>query len=173
MDDVLVDFSGGLKKFNIINNSQFIHKPKNEWTALQIELDKQVQDCMNTPGFFRDLPMNKGADKLWVKAANPYILTAWPKTTKDRDRVGREKREWIEDKFGAIPENRFIYCSREDKAKYAIKYTGEVSPLFNRNILVDDMIDNCEAWERSGGIAILFKHMEQACSDLKKVLVNK
>lgn len=159
MDNVLVDFNKGLEEFNIVNDVAFIHKPRSEWTELQIKLDKAVVDCMNTPGFFRGLPMMEGADKLWSMAGKPYVLTAWPATSKDRQGIGNEKREWIEEYFGQLPEDRFIYCSREDKAKYAIG-----------NILVDDMESNCQSWTDAGGEAILFKNANQALNDLQHLL---
>lgn len=159
MDQVLVDFNKGLEEFNIINDTMFIHKPRNEWSKREIALDRAVVDCMNTPGFFRNLPMMEGADRLWVQAGRPIVLTAWPKTTDDRDRIRREKREWLTEYFGELPEDRFIYCSREDKAKYA-----------PGNILVDDMVANIEAWNKAGGDGILFINSEQAINDLKRMV---
>lgn len=163
MDQVLIDFNKGLEEFNIINDTMFIHKPKSEWSKREIALDRAVVDCMNTPNFFRNLPMMVGADRLWVQAGRPYVLTAWPKTTNDRDRIRREKRESLTDYFGEVSDDRFIYCAREDKQKYAT--SGDYS-----NILVDDMQSNIQAWERAGGIGILFINSDQAVSDLKRAM---
>lgn len=169
MDGTIVDFDKGLYEFNIRNDTSFLHRPRSEWTPLEIKLDKEVVDCMNTPGFFRDLPMMPGADKLWMLAKRPYILTAWPKTCNDKSRVGREKREWIYEHFGEVSDDRFIYCAREDKSKYAIT---DNYPWPSSNVLIDDMVNNCEAWERSGGIAIQYRNMNEAINDLSKILAR-
>lgn len=167
MDDTLVDFAGGLRVFNSQHDLDIsrLDIPREKWTLKQVEGDKFVVDCMNTPGFFRNLPMMEGADKLWVAAGKPYVLTAWPKTTNDRDRVKREKREWITDMFGEIPDDRFIYCSREDKALHAATFYEGYQ--MTQNTLVDDMESNIKAWIKAGGRGILFRNMEQAINDLK------
>lgn len=176
MDDVLVDFTGGLKVFNTdhdFDKSRLdVHESK--WNVKQVAGDKFVVDCMNTEGFFKNLPMMEGAEKLWDTAGTPYVLTAWPKTTNDRERIGREKREWIEEYFGEISDDRFIFCSREDKKKYAWSgsavqgnYTGD------GHILVDDMESNIEAWAMAGGYGVLFRNMTQAISDLEYLLNKK
>lgn len=172
MDDCLVGFSKGLETFNLKNETTFIHKPRSEWTELQIRLDKAVCDCMNTEGFFRSLPMMPGADKLWAMSGKPYVLTAWPTTARDRDMIGREKREWIEEYFGVIPDDRFIYCSREDKAKYAEELieSTKYGTVYHPNILIDDMESNCQAWADAGGEAIIFKDMNKAINDLQHLL---
>lgn len=168
MDGVLVDFNRGLEEFNIINDQKFIHKPRSQWTPLQIKLDREVVDCMNTPGFFLNLPVMPGAFDLWKAAGSwPHVLTAWPQTTNDRARVANEKYSWIEKTFGTHPDTRFICCAREDKAKYASE-EGFLWP--SPNILVDDLEANCEAWTAAGGLAIFYKNSEQAVSDLRKTL---
>lgn len=172
MDDVLVDFEGGLKAFNTAHDIDparlDIHR--SQWTIKQIEGDKFVVDCMNTKGFFRNLRMKEGADRLWMISGpmTVSVLTAWPKTCNDKERVGLEKREWIEENFGQINDSRFIYCAREDKAKYASSWKGGYQT--DMNILVDDMESNIRAWEKNGGIGILFRNMQQAIEDLNNVL---
>lgn len=169
MDDVLVDFTGGLKEFNShhILDKRHLDVPENKWNVKQIAGDKFVVDCMNTDGFFRNLPMMGGAERLWAMAGTPYVLTAWPKTTDDKSKIGKEKRDWIEYHFGQIPDDRFIYCSREDKAKYACE---DNLVHLEQNILVDDMESNIEAWAIAGGNGILFRNMTQAIFDLQHLL---
>jgi len=185
MDDVLVDFEGGLKAFNTAHDIDparlDIHR--SQWTIKQIEGDKFVVDCMNTKGFFRNLKMKEGADRLWMIAGpmTVSVLTAWPTTCNDKERVGLEKREWIEENFGQIHDGRFIYCARDDKANYATyhKLVKQNEPCNagtltqwdpTPNILVDDMESNIKAWEKNGGIGILFRNMQQAIEDLNNVL---
>lgn len=189
LDDVLVDFTGGLEKFNIQNETAFIHLPKDQWTPMQIRLDKQVIDCMNTPGFFKYLPPKEGCLDLWREAARispPYILTAWPKTTNDIPRIIEEKRFWVEWYLegpleGIHPmgiRDRFICCSREDKSKYArtgdwweewVNDDGNYQDFLHlgeENILIDDLPDNIDRWDEAGGIGILYRNAEQAIADL-------
>ena len=181
MDDVLVDFSGGLEAFNIKNDSAFIHKPRSEWTLAQKKLDRAVVDCMNTPGFFLTLPPKKGYRDLWKTAeelfGSPYTLTAWPKTTKDIPRIKEEKLEWMCREIGPQVFDNFICCAREDKAKYAweghvpSKTVGGQGWVGDSNILVDDMEANIHAWEAAGGIGILYTSAEQAIAELRKLAV--
>lgn len=166
MDGVLVDFDKGLEQFNIVNDTTFIHRPKAEWTPLQIKLDREVVDCMNTPGFFENLPLMEGAGDLWKAAGRPSVLTAYPSTGKDILRVAREKRNSIEFHFGEVSDDRFICCARSEKAYYATKQSY---PFASANILVDDLEANCEAWEAAGGIAILFKTSKQAIKELNNM----
>jgi 5'(3')-deoxyribonucleotidase len=174
MDDVLVDFEGGLKAFNTSHDIDparlDIHR--DHWTIKQIEGDKFVVDCMNTKGFFRNLKMKEGADRLWMMAGpmTVSVLTAWPTTCNDKERVGLEKREWIEENFGQIHDGRFVYCAREDKSKYAASWKEGYQT--GMNVLVDDMESNIKAWEKNGGIGILFKNMQQAVEDLNNT-INK
>lgn len=186
MDQVLVDFNKGLEAFNIKNDTAFIHKPKSEWTALQVKLDKDIQDCMNTPGFFRDLPPMEGFHELYAEAeklGDVKILTAWPKTTHDRKRIGKEKFDWLNEFLPEIWEEDFIYCAREDKALYAkttFDNPNKGKPWFRGgydkdkrnwvttpNILIDDMISNCEAWTAAGGVSVLFENTPQSINALK------
>lgn len=171
-DDVLADFSGGLGEFNIRNETDFIHLPKSEWTSLQKKLDRQVVDCMNTPGFFQGLPVKEGAKELWDTACGlgtVYVLTAWPKTTKDIPRIVTEKKNWIDWYMGDIGD-RFICCPREDKSKYA--FGRSRSPMMDDrpNILIDDLPDNIERWNAAGGIGILYKDVNQAINELKEIV---
>lgn len=181
MDDTLVAFSKGLGAFNVKNDASFIHKPRSEWTELQKKLDREVMDCMNTPDFFLELPINDGALKLWGISnhlGSTNILTAYPQTTKDIDRVKYEKLIWCQENLPSydLSINNFICCAREDKIKYATsctemwdsKYTC-TRETFSSNVLVDDLPANISAWEKAGGLGVLFKNSEQAIDDLKNV----
>lgn len=185
MDGVLVDFNKGLEDFNVYNTcNQYHARPKSEWTPLQIKLDREVQDCMNTPGFFLNLPIMPGARDLWETAGEPSVLTASPKSTKAAKRCGDEKREWIRRNFGDIPNNRFVYCLRSEKALYATTHirvkhnepcnAGTISQ-WNPfpNILVDDLEENILKWGEAGGLPILYKTMEQSITDLRSLIEQR
>jgi len=176
MDGVLADFDGELSKRGFFINrdsnrfKQFVDK--SQWTEEELKADSQVKQYMSEPGFFRNLAFMSGADQLWIAAGKPIVLTARPKNAESAHRVSSEKREWIEEYFGQIPEDRFICCLRSEKAKYAISWEhGSSFPI--ENILVDDLEWNCSEWEKAGGIAILYKNAEQAVTDLKKVMNDR
>lgn len=182
LDDTLVDFMQGIKDFNVKNaelTKQYLHLPKDQWPKDILLIDKGVIDAMNTPGFFTNLPAMKGSEELWNTAnslAPTYILTAWPKTATDKDRVREEKNYWCRALLPEFKDSMFNYCAREDKIRYATscKKIGEAKYDCTRealipNILIDDLEANISAWEKAGGIGILFKNSGQAISDLKKV----
>lgn len=167
MDGVLADFDGGLadRGFFIEREHNRLFKQnvdKSQWTETELKDDKIVQGYMEEKGFFRNLRMIPGADKLWAEAGRPVVLTARPKKEDPDGRVASEKRGWIEEYFGEIPEDRFICCLRSEKKQYAT-YLGKFP-----NILVDDLEWNCSEWKKAGGYAILFKNSEQAVEELKK-----
>ncbi len=180
-DDTLFDFMKGLEAFNVKNahlTKEYLHLPRNEWPKNILDIDKGVVDCMNEPGFFKDLPVMEGAKSLWFTAnllGDVYVLTAWPKTCNDVTRVAREKYTSIKRNFGEFPDSKFICCAREDKVKYATdtwyldRSSGDRVEI-KFNILIDDMKANIEAWQKAGGIGILFKDSYQAIHDLREVL---
>lgn len=167
MDGVLIDFDAGLKKFNVVNNTAQLNIPKEQWTPLQIALDKQVLDCMKTPGFFSGLPKMPGADALWdVAQSTGYmsVLTALPRTTDDGKRVHNEKFTSITKHFNLREGDEFLTCLKSEKQNFA------TNPDTSKpNILVDDLKSNIDEWNARGGLGILFINMDQAVADLKKV----
>lgn len=162
MDGVLVNFDAGLEAFNIKNDASFIHKPRSEWTEFQIQLDRQVIDRMNNEGFFFNLPPKEGFLDLWELAnrlAPTYLLTAWPKTSVDKNRVKEEKFDWSIINLPDFKTSQFIYCGREEKANYA---------TFG-HILVDDLPANIAHWEQNNGTGILFTSSNQAINELQNL----
>lgn len=168
LDDVLVDFSGGLKARGITNEASFIHKPRTEWTPEQIELDRLVVSAMNEPGFFRNLLPLSGCGILWGSAwkyGTPGILTAYPNVVNDKDRVIQEKIEWVEEYLGKASLKNFVACARSEKKNFAI------DPVFERpNVLVDDLEANCNEWTSHGGCAIQYTDTTSAINQLHKVM---
>lgn len=176
MDGVLADFDGGLldRRFVINREDNRLfkqHVDKSQWSDLEKKNESLVHNFMSEKGFFRNLRMIPGADRLWAAAGKPIILTARPKVEDVNQRVANEKREWIEEHFGQISDDRFICCLRSEKSFYATtelgRYTGNPLP----NILVDDLEWNCSEWNKAGGIGIHFKDMDQAVRSLKLVTV--
>src|SRR6185312_7601584 len=182
LDDTLVAFLEGLKEFNVKNaelTKQYLHLPRDQWPKDILLIDGGIRDAMNTPNFFRDLPPMAGFKDLWgtaLELAPTFTLTAYPTTSNDRKRVSSEKNYWCHSLLPEFEDYQFICCAREDKIKYATsrtemwdsKYTC-TREVFSPNVLVDDLSANISAWEKAGGIGILFKNSNQAVEDLKKV----
>lgn len=162
MDGVLADFDAAMLKRDIYNRNDFIHKPRSEWTEDEANLSAAVERVMAEEGFWRGIPVMKGAHALWIYCRHsglPFsILTARPNLD-GSEWVGAEKRSWAETVFD-VSDDQFICCLRHEKQKYA-----------KGNILVDDMERNCLEWEKSGGIAILHKgDWEDVLEQLDKVI---
>lgn len=172
-DGVLADFDRGLADRGIVNDVWFIHKPKSEWTPEQHELDKQVVQCMQEPGFFRNLQPTYGCLDLYeaTQHLNPYILTARPNEKVSADRVTKEKTDWIEYWLGSEQAERMIVCLRAEKAQYAVGDLRVTQEYYDAkpNLLVDDLKANCLAWEEAGGIAVWHRgDMEETIKELRK-----
>jgi 5'(3')-deoxyribonucleotidase len=153
MDGVLSDFDQAMLERDIINRNDFIHKPRDQWTAEEVNLSNAVEAVMRQPGFWLGIPLMRHAKEL-VQFCNEtyletYILTARP-NVQGTDWVGTEKKTWIKHHFGDLFEERFICCLRSEKQNYA---TDNGIP----NLLVDDMERNCIEWRRAGGTAIQWK----------------
>lgn len=175
MDGVLADFDRALVERGIVNRNDFLHKPKSEWTAADIEIDAQVLKCMREPGWFSNLPPMPDAKELWAFCLpyKPVVLTAKPKYRKGSNHVEQpdrgavveaEKREWITKTFGPIPDEQFICCAREEKKNF-IGHTPHL-----HQILVDDLPANIEEWNTAGGIGIVHKSAEMSIYQLKMIL---
>lgn len=172
LDGVLADFDGACAEQGVFINRSVNrlferNVDKSEWTNEEKEHEARIHRLMEKPGFFRNLGLMPGARDLWNLTPKPYVLTARPKVEDVNHRVANEKRDWIEEHFGQVPEDRFICCLRSEKAKYAASWKGGYQT--GMNILVDDLEWNCSEWRRAGGYAILYKNAEQAINDLKEV----
>lgn len=174
MDGVLADFDKGLKDGHGIVNCRINYAtPWEHKSSEQRKLAHDVIKAMEVPGFFENLPMMEGAEKLWLQAGTPSILTALPNLSCDA-RVAREKRNWVDSNIGQISSDRFITCLKSQKSHYAMDHVGGPCQEFGiydePNILVDDDYTNCDRWQKAGGIAIYFETMDQAVNDLKKAM---
>lgn len=159
MDGVIADFDAALRARGVANNeTNFIHLPKDQWTAPQVELDRQVRECMEAPDFWNNIPLMEGARALWQYASgfNLYVLTATPRETAHRDRIEKQKRQWIQHYFPGFPDNRVIVCQRSEKQRYS----GDGC------VLIDDMEANCLEWGYHHGTAIRFKDAQQTIHQL-------
>lgn len=174
-DGVLADFNRGLLDgHGIVNCAKNYATKWGDKSSEQRKLAQEVVKAMEVPGFFENLPMMEGADKLWMIAgpSDCIVLTALPNLSCDA-RVAREKRNWLDRHFGQLPENRVITCLKSEKSNYATTFDDVSDPPYAYdvpNILVDDDEGNCSRWGKAGGISIHFKNMQQAIEDLNNVL---
>lgn len=187
-DGVLADFDRGLLEGHGIKNCKKNYAtPWEHKSSEQRKIAHDVIKAMEVEGFFQNLPVMKDAHKLWMIAgpSSCIVLTAVPNLSCDA-RIAREKRIWIEDNFGHVPDNRFIACLKSEKALYATSdYCVDRSdrtryPIIKNNrvfwreanILVDDDEGNCSRWREAGGIAILFENMDDTIKILNDT-INK
>ena len=173
MDGVLADFDAWLLARGIVNKTNFIHKPREEWTPEEHELDKKVVACMEEPNFFYSLPVMHGAVDLWNKANEldqTCILTARPKDASSALRVREEKLAWCHENLPDFDSHRFFCVTRHQKQDFAVTFNryGEWGPETSHT-LVDDLIVNCEEWGRAGGKAILYRNAPEAIKELENL----
>ncbi len=168
MDGVLADFLGGIevdrdviaareKVDGLLANSDIEIGEFRK--ALDNLTDAKWKASMKS-GFFYGLDILPGAKDMlevaWViNGKLPHILTAPPDI--NRDRVVREKREWMRDYFDGMYD-RFI----GDKEKW--KYAD------SRSILIDDKIENINGWIENGGIGILHGDPRDWMGTIKKLV---
>ena len=152
LDNVLADFLQAVRLKGILDSSEYFHRHRDTWTKDELALDKRITELMETPGFFKSLPLVAGAKKMWdLYRGSRGVLTAYPRGSSDPERVSKEKFEWCRDRLGLYGDDTFTCCLRTEKSKYATNKDG------TPNILVDDLEINCNEWVDAGGEAVLFK----------------
>lgn len=130
LDGVLADFEQGVvNKFNKIP-SQI--KPAVMWSAIN-----------KSSRFFETLPWTPKGRQLWshIKQYNPIILTGIPRGSQT---AVEQKIRWCQRELGA--DIQVITCATKDKPKYCLPGA----------ILIDDRMDNLQAWRDKGGKFILY-----------------
>ncbi|MDP3328732.1 hypothetical protein [Parvibaculum sp.] len=150
MDGVLADFDAGLRALGIEPN-QTTNKSRSHMTPDEIVLKDKVYDAILAQPFFNTLPLMHDAQVLWDFCApfEPVILTAAPSRESGFEKAAREKREWIEEHFGPIPDERFICTNSSKKRNYVGHLPG------SKQVLVDDRASNVTDWIAAGGTGIL------------------
>lgn len=119
---------------------------------------------------YKDLPLMPDADKI-VDLARKF-----------RDELG-----WELLFLTAVPRFNDVHWAFWDKVKWAEKYFPDIPVHFGPysfdkylhckpgDILVDDRIDNCEQWKKSGGIAVNVKYdsYKTALKEIDDILEKK
>jgi hypothetical protein len=153
LDGVLVDLKNGLM------NQFDVDSPLS-----REEIDEYIKDLKNEGGnlkdFFAKLPWTKTGKNLWTYLTpyEPFILTA--ANHKENPDIVAGKYEWCSNHLN-LPKNKIIM--EKEKQKYA-------GP---KKILIDDMSENIENWEDSGGIGILHHSAPETIHKLKKIILSK
>lgn len=196
LDGVMADYSGGFairhpdfKLDPSLNRSS--HLLPGSGSAKK----REAYELIKGTDFYDDLPILPGAVDMFCLAieAEPIILTAAPKfgATEDDFHVNPywlgaafHKRNWVEAKFLIeveykladdlgrivdlgrmdrirIPDERFICTTSSRKWQFMHRKKSE------HQVLVDDRIDNIEAWREAGGIGILHVSVEDSIAQLK------
>lgn len=191
LDGVLADFDGGMCRLGYTVD-EFLnygsHKLTGEQAAEKLRRYKHIAGT----DFFETLDLLPGAVSLYryVAAAEPIILTAAPKfgATEDDYFVNPHwlgaayaKRRWVEEKLlgvvnwtkdgreivfarTRIPDERFICTTSSRKQEFIHRKKSD------HQILVDDREDNCNAWEKAGGIACLHTDAASTIEFLKSYI---
>lgn len=114
--------------------------------------------------FWLDIPKISNFDLLWdfVKGFNPTILSGCPKSSFENAKA--QKLAWCETHLGDHVE--VITCLAKNKQDHLVE---------EKDILIDDNEQNCERWEKAGGIAILHKNedIETTLNKLKELIDNQ
>ncbi|MFG1401987.1 5' nucleotidase, NT5C type [Xanthobacter sediminis] len=114
------------------------------------------------PSYFRDMPLMSGALEFFreIEHLAPVILTACPKSAYAH--TAKQKRAWVREHLG------------EDVVVLPVM-GGRNKPLFMHqvgDILIDDFRRNTEAWEASGGRAILHRSYPETVALLRAALAE-
>ena len=130
LDGVLADFEQGVK--NKFNKSVDEIKPSLMWGVIN-----------KSNSFFESLPWMPRGKELWdrIKHHNPIILTGVPNGCATG---AEQKRNWCAVNLGQ--HIKVITCASKDKPIYCLP----------QSILIDDRIDNLNAWIEKGGKFILY-----------------
>jgi hypothetical protein len=152
MDGVLADFVSFTMKF--------LGKPFTDKDWLKLPKDM----------FYQLSPM-KDAKLLWefIGRQNPapFILTAVPKKSDTRgaiaERAAEDKKLWMRKHFG-VKDARVFAVLRKNKANFA-KDGRDGRP----NLLIDDHIQNVDAFRKKGGIGVHHTSAQNTIKELRKL----
>lgn len=157
MDGVLMDFDRALIENGLFvwakrkGNRTYHHLPQQEWTMEEKEHDDQINALMMQQTFWDNIKPMADAYLLWdyCRPFRAEVLSARPAHQPVRlaPMVIAAKERSIWRYFDGAFDPRYIHiCLRKEKAQFA-----------PGNILVDDLVGNCNEWNAAGGTAILHK----------------
>jgi len=146
MDGVLADFVQG------VEGPEFLNRPLTH----DVEYDTRKLELSNN-GLFLKLPKMSDMNDLvdHIKSSGEYweILTATGDV--NRQRVAADKNQWIKEH---VDPNVLITCTIKGRHKAVFAKQNHV--------LIDDRLENIEAWTKAGGIGILHKNAQETIEKL-------
>ena len=161
-DGVLVDFKQGM--IQIYGKEYYPpYMPDAVWKASkEFEMLRKETNAL----WWENLPPMPDYHELWgfLKPYRPQILTAyamWSPEGTSRSIEG--KRLWNE-KWTKVSDYDLHIVHKNAKAQFAI---AEVS--YEPNVLIDDSMDNINAWTAAGGVAIHHKSAKETIERLKEL----
>lgn len=161
MDGVLCDFDLGYERLTGMSTTEANAKGKSYfWELFRKGVGKNEKE------FWANLPWQPGGQELW-KAISPYTpnilsspaidfsLPPDQQLSPEYNQAIQGKKEWISKNLTNVGEEIFVPAVQ--KATFAAP----------NHILIDDMKKNTDAWEASGGIAILHKNLSDTLKKLE------
>ena len=173
MDGVLVDFERGAQEqlgFDLA--SLGINASSSQLNSEGKAEKKRLYDLiLANPDFWDHLHPMDDALELWsgVMQYDPIILTAAPKhhggmTGPMFLNAAERKREWIRWHLGIEEDERFICTSSSKKQEFIGHKKGD------KQILIDDRINNVENWVAAGAIGIFHTSATNSLKELRKII---
>lgn len=167
MDGVLMDYESHVLGWfsDPWRGRVYHHLPLDQWTPEEVQNDLRYKDAMADPAFWRTMKPMADAYTLWnfCRPMHPRILTATPARAAYAARCRLDKLFSIHSHFDAtFPVENFHAVLRSEKADFARSR--------ERAILVDDMLPNCQEWEKAGGIAILHTNAVDTIRKLEELI---
>lgn len=151
MDGVLADFITG------IESADFLDKP----LVTEQDYDNNKVSFINKR-LFRNLPPMEGMLDLidFIKQHNlPWEILSAAGLTENRNLAVYDKTAWIREHVCPYVA---VTCTANGKKKAIFAKPNRV--------LIDDRLDNIEAWEKAGGIGILHKSVAETIETLTSLI---
>lgn len=151
MDGVMADFNGPITKL------------LGKQTFSQVS-EKNIHDFFNSNNvafYFEHLPKIPTTDLLIeyvIHETGRYNICSKPLREHPNETIAG-KNLWIEHNLFPAPKRKVFTLEKE---KHAVRKDG------TPNILIDDQMDNINAWNLSGGVGILYNGMEDDIKELFK-----
>ena len=158
MDGVLADFDRGVSELCGL-------KPREQGKERSEEEDTLMWEKIREVGHFYDkLEPVPGALEMFEKVYGMFgedcqILTGIPKPKRGIESAGEDKTNWAHRLLSDKLKVNIVY--REEKKRYCFG---------KEHILIDDLKENIESWEKYGGTGILFRNAEETMKILEELM---
>lgn len=180
LDGVFADYEAGIRRLGFHPDPALAKKLNRSGT--DNPLKRQMHEAIKGTDFYRRLPLLPGSLAIFnaVYDTEPTIVTAAPRFGADAGGAylidpywlgaAYNKRLWVEETLLpqamqeaagermifidmasrlSIPDDKFVCTTSSRKQEFMHRQKAPIQ------VLIDDRIQNCEAWAAAGGIAIL------------------